>query len=539
VCEQTTAEECHNDYRLWITTYPSDEFPVSILQNAVKITLEPPKGMRANIMGSYTNDPICDPVFFSSVKREVIFRRMLYSLCFFHSNIQERKEFGALGWNNAYEFNNSDLLISIKQLSMFLDLYEEIPFKALNYCYSQCNYGGRVTDDKDNRTLDAILKDFFCPAMLEDDHQITASGSYVMPPDGNYQSYLTFIQTLPLTTKPEVFGLHQNASITKDQKATRMLLASVLITEASRGGGGDDDDDDAGDAEDKVEKKSQLDLTFDIAETQLQKIPPPFDMEYAKLKYPVKWDNSMNTVLGQELERFNTLSSVITQSLQDIMDGIKGVIVMSSDLEIAGQSLFYGAVPEKWLDASYPSLKPLASYVLDLLDRLLFLKKWLDGKAPPTYWVSGFYFTQAFLTGTLQNHARRYTIPIDDVAFDYEMMARPWETYRKGPKDGCYVYGMYLDGARWNPDKKLLDHSLPKVLFAELPMVWLKPAATAELKEFDHYVCPTYKTSQRYGMLSTTGHSTNFVMYLKIPSEAGSSDSWIKGGVAALTQLDD
>ena len=110
----------------------------------------------------------------------------------------------------------------------------------------------------------------------------------------------------------------------------------------------------------------------------------------------------MNTVLGQELERFNTLSSVITQSLQDIMDGIKGVIVMSSDLEIAGQSLFYGAVPEKWLDASYPSLKPLASYVLDLLDRLLFLKKWLDGKAPPTYWVSGFYFTQAFLTGTLQ-----------------------------------------------------------------------------------------------------------------------------------------
>ena len=539
VCEQTTAEECHNDYRLWITTYPSDEFPVSILQNAVKITLEPPKGMRANIMGSYTNDPICDPVFFSSVKREVIFRRMLYSLCFFHSNIQERKEFGALGWNNAYEFNNSDLLISIKQLSMFLDLYEEIPFKALNYCYSQCNYGGRVTDDKDNRTLDAILKDFFCPAMLEDDHPITASGSYVMPPDGNYQSYLTFIQTLPLTTKPEVFGLHQNASITKDQKATRMLLASVLITEASRGGGGDDDDDDAGDAEDKVEKKSQLDLTFDIAETQLQKIPPPFDMEYAKLKYPVKWDNSMNTVLGQELERFNTLSSVITQSLQDIMDGIKGVIVMSSDLEFAGQSLFYGAVPEKWLDASYPSLKPLASYVLDLLDRLLFLKKWLDGKAPPTYWVSGFYFTQAFLTGTLQNHARRYTIPIDDVAFDYEMMARPWETYRKGPKDGCYVYGLYLDGARWNPDKKLLDHSLPKVLFAELPMVWLKPAANAELKEFDHYVCPTYKTSQRYGMLSTTGHSTNFVMYLKIPSEAGSSDSWIKGGVAALTQLDD
>ena len=538
VCEQTTVEECHKDYRLWITTYPSNEFPVSILQNAVKITLEPPKGMRANIMGSYTNDPICDPVFFSSVEREVVFRRMLYSLCFFHSNIQERKEFGALGWNNAYEFNNSDLLISIKQLAMFLDLYEEIPFKALNYCYGACNYGGRVTDDKDNRTLDAILKDFFCPEMLMDDHKITPSGDYIMPPDGNHQSYLKFIQTLPLTTKPEVFGLHQNASITKDQKATRTLLTSVLVTEASRGGGGDDDDADEND-EDKKESKSQLDLTFEIAETQLQKIPPQYDMEYAKLKYPVKWDNSMNTVLGQELQRFNNLNGIISQSLQDIKDGIKGVIVMSADLEIAGQSLFYGKVPDKWLDNSYPSLKPLSSYVIDFLAKLTFLKKWLDGKAPPTFWISGFYFTQAFLTGTLQNHARRYTIPIDDVHFDYEMMSRSWESYRKPPKDGCYVYGMFLDGARWNPDAKILDHSLPKILFSDAPTVWLKPAASKDLKTFSHYVCPTYKTSQRYGMLSTTGHSTNFVMYLKIPAEEGSSDQWIKGGVAALTQLDD
>tara|TARA_B100000795_G_scaffold157164_1_gene118000 strand:- start:135 stop:680 length:546 start_codon:yes stop_codon:yes gene_type:complete len=181
----------------------------------------------------------------------------------------------------------------------------------------------------------------------------------------------------------------------------------------------------------------------------------------------------------------------------------------------------------------------LSSYVIDFLAKLTFLKKWLDGKAPPTFWISGFYFTQAFLTGTLQNHARRYTIPIDDVHFDYEMMSRSWESYRKPPKDGCYVYGMFLDGARWNPDAKILDHSLPKILFSDAPTVWLKPAASKDLKTFSHYVCPTYKTSQRYGMLSTTGHSTNFVMYLKIPAEEGSSDQWIKGGVAALTQLDD
>ena len=108
--------------------------------------------------------------------------------------------------------------------------------------------------------------------------------------------------------------------------------------------------------------------------------------------------------------------------------------------------MFFGTVPDKWLDASYPSLKPMASYVTDLLERLNFLKKWLDGKAPPAFWISGFYFTQAFLTGALQNQARKYTIPIDDVVFGFEMMPGDVARYRKPPKDGVYVYGMYIDG---------------------------------------------------------------------------------------------
>eukprot|EP00345_Euplotes_harpa_P017525 CAMPEP_0168340266 /NCGR_PEP_ID=MMETSP0213-20121227/13968_1 /TAXON_ID=151035 /ORGANISM="Euplotes harpa, Strain FSP1.4" /LENGTH=143 /DNA_ID=CAMNT_0008346483 /DNA_START=150 /DNA_END=578 /DNA_ORIENTATION=- len=143
---------------------------------------------------------------------------------------------------------------------------------------------------------------------------------------------------------------------------------------------------------------------------------------------------------------------------------------MSDELEKLGNSLFDNRVPEIWEDVGFLSLKPLASWVQDLNDRIKFLKDWIEGGTPAVFWISGFFFPQAFLTGTLQNYARKHIIAIDELSFQFKIYddISPQDCTQK-PEDGCYVYGMYLEGARWNSNTHLLDDSRPNQLYTELP----------------------------------------------------------------------
>lgn len=119
--------------------------------------------------------------------------------------------------------------------------------------------------------------------------------------------------------------------------------------------------------------------------------------------------------------RYNRLIQVITQSLRDLLKALKGLVVMSLQLELMAASLYNNTVPELWNAKAYPSLKPLSSWVMDLLQRLDFLQTWIKEGIPVVFWISGFFFPQAFLTGTLQNYARKSVISIDTISFDFKV----------------------------------------------------------------------------------------------------------------------
>ena len=227
-------------------------------------------------------------------------------------------------------------------------------------------------------------------------------------------------------------------------------------------------------------------------------------------------------------------------SLSELQKAIRGLVVMSGELELMYNSMLSNQVPELWKKAAYPSLKPLASWIKDYQDRISFMQRWLHDGLPSCFWLPGFFFPQGFMTGVLQMHARKKSIPIDALNFGFRVtnMEGP-EAFVDPPEDGIYVNGLWIDNARWNRDTARLDESEHGVMCSPLPIIQFKPEMNY-LPPVEEYQCPLYKTTVRAGALSTTGQSTNFVLCVSLPIREGTdSDFWVLQGVALMCMLDD
>jgi dynein heavy chain len=142
---------------------------------------------------------------------------------------------------------------------------------------------------------------------------------------------------------------------------------------------------------------------------------------------------SLSIVLLQEMTKFNILIRKMNSTLAELKKAIQGLAVMSQELDDMYLAFQNNVLPGVWKSVSYSSLKPLSSWFKDMLARVSFIREWLNNKAPLSYWMSGFYFPQGFLTGVLQTHARQYKIPIDTLSFKFKVLAIEKEKLTNAP----------------------------------------------------------------------------------------------------------
>ena len=508
----------HANFRLWLSSNPTPKFPISILQNGIKMTTEPPRGLRANLLRLYN---LTNEDKFSAPQELSKFKKLRFALCWFHAILLERRKFKTLGFNIPYDFNDSDFLICEDLLALYLDDFpDKTPWEALRYLTAEANYGGRVTDFWDRRLVNVYINEFYCDEVIEvPRYQLSTLTAYFIPSDGNLDSYKQVIGELPNVDKPDAFGQHPNADISSQIDDANTLLQTIVDLQplTAKGDGGPSN-------EEKV-----LALVQDL----LEKFPKPFDIAAVNKGIAASQDPApLKSVCKQEVDRYNGLLKALKRTLTSLELGVQGLVVITAELEEIFSSLLLGRVPTAW-GFCYPSLKALAPWVDELLVRTEQMTNWIEKGFPISLWLSGLTYPTGMLTALLQTSSRKNGIAIDTLSWEFPVLPHgDIGALTAAPEEGTYVHGMFLEGARWDLDSACLTDANPMQLNSPMPIVHFKPIE-GKKRSKGMYVCPLYLYPIRTG----TRERPSFMTEVDLKSGNKDSTFWTKRGTALLLSL--
>ncbi|XP_061708954.1 dynein axonemal heavy chain 8 [Cydia pomonella] len=505
-------EKVSDIFRLWITTEVHPKFPITLLQMSIKYTCEPPSGIKAGLMRTY--DSMSQD--FLDYSDSPYYLPLIYTISFLHTVVQERRKFGPLGWNIPYEFNSADWLASCMFVQNHLDGLEQgeyISWTTVRYMVSAVQYGGRVTDDYDNRLLVTFCRVWFTDQLFTEDFQFYKG--YGIMKFKNIPEYLEEIEKMKTVDPPQAYGLHTNADITYQRSKTQTLLDTILSIQPKESGGGGGESREA-----SVYRQSK---------EMLEKIPPNFDPFQVKERLRIMGQlNSMVIFLRQEIDRMQKVIGLVRTTLRDLLLAIDGTIIMNEALRNSLDSIYDAKVPVIWLKSSWSS-STLGFWFTEFLERNIQFSSWCFIARPNSFWMTGFFNPQGFLTAMRQEVTRAHKgWALDMVALHNDVTKFILDDVKAPPPEGVYVHGLYLDGASWDRRNLRLCESTLKVLYTALPVIHVYAINSTAPKDPKLYTCPVYKKPVRTGL--------TFITPLWLPT-IKNPDHWVLRGVAILCDI--
>jgi len=315
-------------FRLFITALPEKTFPLGLLQMSTKVTNEPPAGLKAGILKSFTI--LVDQDRLERVDQGADqWRKLLFAMCFMHSTVQERRKFGSLGWGIPYEYNNGDLTACI----LFLEkhLYNgTISWPTLQYMIMEAQYGGKITDTLDRRLFKTYTQFWIKPDTITENFSFNPKAPIYKIQDNwvyrcenfeNISQYHEYIKKFPEVDSPEIFGLHPNADLTFRVKEVTALF-NTLETQPKGGGGGGGG-------------KSREEIVNEKAEELLGRMPEKYVEEEFKSRIVNRLGGlsiPLNIYLFQEIQRLQAVIAKVSFMLKQLKLAINGEVVMSEPI---------------------------------------------------------------------------------------------------------------------------------------------------------------------------------------------------------------
>lgn len=352
---------------------------------------------------------------------------------------------------------------------------------------------------------------------------------YALPEWGDLANYKSAIESLPLVNSPAVFGLHPNAEIGYYSNAVKEMWMNLISLQPRRvveGEGMSREDYIAATASDIIKRlpvKSMDIGSYDLLQTRV--------LLEQRNETPGKI-TPCQVVLMQELERWNSLVLRMAFTLADLKKALVGEIGMSDSLDALGDSLFNGFLPAIWRKLAPATEKLLGSWMNHFTGRFEQYDNWVSTGEPACMWLSGLHIPESYLTALLQTTCRKRGWPLDKSTL-YTVVTRTVSAEGLEPlESGCYVSGLYLEGAAWDYERSCLRRQDPKMLVTQPPIMRVIPIEASKLKLHSTFRTPVYVTQARKNAMGV-----GLVFEADLATDEHVSH-WVLQGVALVLNID-
>merc|ERR1712070_821790 len=389
----------------------------------------------------------------------------------------------------------------------------------------EVQYGGRITDDMDRRLFNTYGDTFLTPKIFDPTFEFFPGYKVFKFPA--IQAYRDEIENIVDVDNPGVFGLHSNGDLTFRTKETREVLSTVMSIQPKDSGGGGDGG------------PTREEQVLASAARMLKEMPPAFNKvqvrkDLQKLNGGANVQpKPLNVHLGQEVDRMQIIIGITRRTLTSLELAIAGTVIMTADLQEALDCLFDARVPSSFTKKSWIS-PSLGLWFGQLCNRTAELVNWLGNGRPKSFWLTGFFNAQGFLTAVQQEVTRRHNgWSLDDVQINTEVVGMEKEDAEKKEalEEGVYMWGLFLEAAAWDKKGSKLCDAPPKKLYCPIPLMFVTAVDKKEAARYGHnqYICPTYTIPSKTGL--------NFVFEANIRTE-DPPQKWIMRGTALMCSKD-
>ncbi|KAG5886035.1 hypothetical protein JTB14_000014 [Gonioctena quinquepunctata] len=492
-------DNTHENFRLWLTSEATEDIPIELLQSSIKVVVDSPAGFKQNLLGIFKNSPLCEPEFFYGCpSNQRFFTRLLYGLASFHCVVQQRCEFNTVGWNAPYAFDYSDLQISLQQLRVIIneDISTRVNLEKSTYFIEECHYGGQLNNIWDI-SLTGILLQQFMNAELDGtkNYLFNDLGEYGLPKKCDYEDYIGFMDGLPEKHNPEMFGMNKYIDAFAYGMKAEKLLRTI--------------EDAANTHVEKGIDANEFSLITSIEDT-LRNLPQKLDH-----------NPEQTHIISREIERYNVLLEVMSESLQHLKRAIGGAKLISPDEEEMAKDILSYKVPKIWTKNAFISHTNLSSFVQGLQKGIDFFQT--VKPTVKTFPLPIFSFPRAVISKAKLDFCAKYGISPENADFEFTVV----DNRSESTEDDIVISGLFLLGARWDEVGHKLGETMASVHNAFPPILFRSTNKSKERDERYLYRCPLYRTDV----------SEDFIITIPLKTEE-SSEHWSRRGVKLVCQIE-